>query len=250
MIVGEEVKCELMLDWVHSAHPVESRTLNFTYEQKNSPRLWHPLQNITRPNKPVLWKSMGLPWNYDIRTCAPQVIYQLAVRSGLRVETPYLRAYLKDKSDLRLKVAKLVDMDPDAAKSLINSLFCGARLGCNPHYALFRLLERDEVKMSLLQTDLEVKGLRQDISACWKVIKKTLYPLQTKRLTPKQKWGLYFSQERQLLEVVRTICAETGVKMFCEHDGWRANQQMNVEALKQRILEETEFEVDIEETVY
>jgi hypothetical protein len=58
----------------------ELATLNFQYNDSSN-RLFHPLQNMKKEQKDDFWARHGLPFNYDIEACAPNILFQLDRKS-------------------------------------------------------------------------------------------------------------------------------------------------------------------------
>ena len=67
-------------------------------------------------------------------------------------------------------VGCIINSDITTAKKLINSLFAGARLGCNKDYSTFQMLNYDYNKMNALKADAQLDALRCAITKAWKII--------------------------------------------------------------------------------
>jgi hypothetical protein len=65
-------------------------------------------------------------------------------------------------------------------------------------------------------------------------------------ISSRQKWGVYFDLERQVLNEIREFLLETNNRHFLEHDGWSCEQEVDQIALQQRIHERTGFRVEFE----
>jgi hypothetical protein len=46
-------------------------------------------------------------------------------------------------------------------------------------------------------------------------------------ISSRQKWGVYFDLERQVLNEVREFLRETNNRHFLEHDGWSCENEIN-----------------------
>jgi len=215
-------------------------TLDFAYTEKSN-RYWHPLQNLARADKQVFWAPL-LPFDYDAVACAPTVLLQLARRTGLpAVLLDPIQAYIAGRTALRLRLAQDLDIPVQDAKRLINSLFNGARLSANAHCAAYRTLDYDLVKMSRLQNLKWVRMLRLSVKLAWRHI-QLVTRAETK--TSKQKWGIYFAAERKILDAARNYLTQTNNPHFCEHDGFKTKNPVELDKLSEFIKLNTGFEID------
>jgi hypothetical protein len=241
----------------------ELATLTFEYHD-TSHRLFHGLQNIKREHKSAFWMEHGLPWNYDIAACAPTILFQLAERylkghqaSDQLVNLLFgtLQEYLQDRSTFRQHVADITGMSLNNAKRLINSLFNGARLARSAQCSAYQLMDFDYDAMTRLQHDPQVQRLRDDIGRMWRRIedaKRFAPPLSNgvdkwKLRNSKDKWGVYFENERAVLDVIRDYLHGTGNRVFTEHDGFRTERQIDVGELQAKIESESDLKLKIEQ---
>jgi hypothetical protein len=228
----------------------ELNSLDFKYELK-SDRYWHPLQNLKRDMKPLLWNKL-LPYNYDIEACAPTLLKQTAEKCGLlKILAGPIEDYLNDKGGYRERVAQLTGLDLDSSKRLINSFFNGARLAKNQNCMAYqKLLSKHSPRqaneaMERLQEDQQIKMLRLSIKNAWKRIEsKSDLDLSTAR----KKWGLYFALERRVLDAMKDELERQGVKYFTEHDGFRANRIVDSSRVVNAVQEKTGFRIKLELT--
>lgn len=251
-----EPDLELMLYAARRAHAHELETLTFSYNQNACARLWHPLQNMPKESKKVFWPEVGLPWNYDVVACAPTLIHQYAQRHGMEEYLFGIRNYLKNPRDLRTHVCKLVGWDPaieeeyKRAKTLINAMFCGARLAASKKVALFRLLGNDRAVMKRLQDDARLAQLKDDVRICWRAIETSMVTFRSEKgrklpLSSKRKWKLYFELERSVLNAVWHYVSARDARCFLEHDGWRTDKPIDVAALEVEIESITGFKIKV-----
>lgn len=233
----------------------ELQTGDFVYTDKSG-RLWHPIQNIKRDEKKKLLAESGYNYQYDIEACAPTLILQYAQQLGMDEYLFAINKYLKDKKQIRTELAELIDMPERTAKVVINALFCGARLGASQDFALFHELACDEARVIAVKEDEYITELRSDIKKCWDEIKTTL-PRRSvtdkngrNRLlavSSRQKWGVYFDLERQVLNAIRVYLKKTNNKFFTEHDGWACEKQVDLIDLQRYIKDATGFSVNFSE---
>lgn len=238
---------ELVAEWAKIGHEAELADLQFGYHQSaHCARLWHPLQNMRKVIKPVFWSSVGLPHNYDIQAAAPTLIYQKAEMLGTKPAV-VLECFLNEPNEFREYLGKVADIEPKTAKEVLNALFCGANLGANHKFDLFHVLGKDEKKVDLLKADPLLTALREDIARCWSTIKAAMpeaFELDPTDARESQlKWRLYFSLERQVLDAISAELERLEVKHFKEHDGFRADKDIDLCSLEAHVLSSTGFSV-------
>lgn len=241
---------ELVAEWAKIGHESELADLQFRYyEREHCARLWHPLQNLRKAIKPVLWASVGLPHNYDIQAAAPTLIYQKAKMLGLTGPAEMLECFLNEPKGFRQYLADEAGISPKAAKEVLNALFCGANLGANYKFDLFHVLGKDKEKVELLRENPLLTALREDIGRCWKVIQAAMpeaFELDVTEARQSQlKWRLYFQLERQVLNAICSELQRLGVKHFKEHDGFRTDTEIDMCSVEAQVLSSTGFSVSL-----
>jgi len=256
----------IVVDLCQSEYQTELATGSFEYNDQSS-RLWHPLQNFRREYKRDVLEQNGYQHHYDIQCCAmtlihqyaqqiPEVIHQSKWQQGpMDLYLFALRDYLRDRQSIRQNIAQEADIDTDTVKRIVNALLAGARLSCNPTTEIYQMLGGDVARIRFLQQHEYLTQLREDIKICWDYIKPTL-PRRSKLdknkqermmpVTSRQKWGVYFDLERQVLNEVREFLCETNNRHFLEHDGWSCENEINETDLSQRVFENTGFRVEFE----
>jgi hypothetical protein len=65
-------------------------------------------------------------------------------------------------------------------------------------------------------------------------------------VSSKQKWGVYFDLERQVLNEIRAFLCETNNRHFLEHDGWSCEQPVDLAVLSARVHTATGFQLEFE----
>jgi hypothetical protein len=243
---------KVVSEWANREYGDELKNLSFKYEDKSN-RLWHPLQNIKRMYKPKILSDAGLKYHYDINTAAPTLLMRKAQMMGMENWPTAIHNYIQFKSEIRDELARQLDMPAADVKIAINALFCGARLGNNNEFALYRLLGSKH-RVDLLRNNKFIQELRADISACWQTI-QVLIPRKTitdkngkERLIPvssKQKWNIYFELERSVLNAVKKYLSMTGNRHFLEHDGWSTEHPIDMDELINFVYQETGFKITI-----
>ena len=224
---------------LHKRVVTELASARFLYAERSS-RLTHPLQSLPRKVKQTFWEQHGLPYDYDISSCAPTVLLQLARREQApAILFSAVADYLADKHPLQARVMELLEVDEVSAKRFINGLFNGATLARTSYCSAYR--EFGEAKVKALQQDRQVFLLRRAVSRMWTYIQKREGSLRG----CKKKAAVYRREERKIIEVVRAWLDERGIKHFLEHDGWRTSEKIDVAALEQVIKQHTNYEVTI-----
>jgi hypothetical protein len=241
---------KLVQYWVMHAYSAEMQSLEFEYHEKESARLWHPLQNLRKAAKEKVWNAFGLKYNYDIKACAPTLILQHAQQLGMDEWLFGIDDYLKNTADFRKHIADVTNIPLKDAKVLVNALFCGARLGASKEFALFKLVGFDRKKITILQNDARLTQLREDIKVCWKAIAPTMPVAHTDKgrklpLNSRCKWNRYFELERQVLNVIRSELDNAGVKCFLEHDGWRSDTAIDSKQMEDMVFQETGYRITL-----
>jgi hypothetical protein len=253
---------QVAVEWVKREYATDLSSLTFSYKDKAS-RLWHSLQNVTREVRTEVLAASGLTYSYDIEACAPTLIHQHAQQQqpfNMDLYLFALRDYLANRDLAREYVAQVGGIDKKLAKTLINALFCGARLGANRSYSLFHMLGQDYDRVNALRADPFVTELREDIKQCWAYIEQSMtrtekVSLKTGKprklaINSRHKWARYFYLERLVMNEVRSYLLETGNRHFLLHDGWAAERPVDVVELSSRIHRKLGFEVRLEEEHY
>ena len=235
---------------------------SFEYNDKSS-RLWHPLQNFRRESKIQVLESAGYHYHYDIESCAMTLIHQYSQRipevmqgkkwqqGPMDLYLFALREYLRDRHRIRQEIAQESDTDVETIKRMITALLAGARLSANPTTEIYQLLQGDVSRIQFLKQHEFLTQLRADIKTCWDYIKPTMSRRTgaNNRLIPissRQKWGVYFDLERQVLNEIRAFLSASNTRHFLEHDGWSCESAVDIDLLTQHVLERTGFRIQVE----
>lgn len=247
---------EVVFQFVKQEWGTDLDSKAFQYQDKNS-RLWHPLQNVRREARTRAFAEHNLCYQYDISTAAPTLIHQHSQQQQDPMDLYLfaLRRYLKDKTQVREELAAALEVDIKTAKTVINALFCGAKIGYGPEFALSQLLEHDKAKILYLKNDAYIQQLRNDIKICWQYITPSM-ARRSKRdkngcdrmlpISSKEKWMRYFDLERRCLDQVIKYLASTNNKCFLEHDGWTCEKPVNLSDLQDYVYQMTGLDVKFE----
>lgn len=248
---------DLAQEWTQQEFQDELSQRKFTYQDLSN-RLWHPMQNLRREFKQQALKDAGFGYQYDIECCAPRLLWQHAYLhqdEPMDVVPEYIDAYIRDRNSIRQEIASQVDLDPSAIKVIVNALFSGAKLGCNPKFALYKMLNQDRARMTYLQQDPFITGLRQDIREMWQYIapsmsRRTICDKNQRTrvvpLTSRDKWTRYFELERCVLNSVIDYMNLTDNQFFAEHDGWTCVREIDHDSLRNHVQNQTGFDIKLD----
>ena len=232
----------------------ELTALEFDYEDKSN-RLWHPIQMLAKEYKQDLLATHGLKYHYDIVACAPTLLRQHAMKeSSDGLFHKEIFDYIENRQEFRKLLAEECDVPEKIAKTTVNALFCGAKLGCNAQFALTKVLGYDPARIMLMRELTE--SLRGDIKDMWSCITPNMSRkrnTETGRLLAiqsKQKWGVYFELERKVLNSVRKYLKKTNNKHFLEHDGWATENMIDEGALLAFVYNETGFRINVDLEIF
>ena len=256
----------IVVDLVQSEYSTELASGCFEYNDQSS-RLWHPLQNFRREVKRDVLDTAGYRYHYDIECCAMTLIHQYSqqipevVINNRWQQGPMdlylfaLRDYLRDRHAARQRIALEADITPETVKRMVNALLAGAKLSTNSKTEIYQMLGGDIARIRFLQQHEYLTQLRDDIRTCWQYIKPTLSrrSRQDRRgrermlpISSRQKWGVYFDLERQVLNEIRDFLCESSTRHFLEHDGWSCECEIDTTLLSQRVFENTGFRVEFD----
>lgn len=240
------------LSKTRTEHAEELSSLTFKMEQKGEcPRLFHDLQYLSKESKAVFWDEK-LPFNYDIQSCAPTLIYQQAQQLGLKGDFAAIETLIENPKAFRDGLAERNGITYKQAKLIINALFCGATLGRGYRFELFRVVNCSYGTMNLLRDDAWIIALREEIKACWKIIaEKGHIPRRKNKkgnwmpLRCTAKWNYYFKLERLVLDEIMSYLNDQGISFFPEHDGFRTSVPVDLARIEYQISGALAFNIKI-----
>jgi hypothetical protein len=242
---------QVVKTWCQEEFAEELRTHIWTYDDLSS-RLHHPLQRVRSEIRQQVLAENGLCYDYDIECCAPTAILYHAHQCGMTEYLFAIRGYLNRRTSIRRYLADSLVVDIHTVKQIINALFCGAKVGCNPDFDISRLLQHDPARIQVLKNNHYIQQLRREIKLCWDYIENSgRYTIKFNksnrrmRMTAKRKWAVYFDLERQLLNQVREYLTETSNNHFLIHDGWTSTKAVDVPELIARIKSRLDIPVRI-----
>jgi hypothetical protein len=227
----------------------------------SSNRLWHPLQSVKKQYKYPFFAQQGLQFHYDIETAAPRLLVQRARETDPDCKWfDTIDQYINNKQHTRTRIAQECQVDDHTVKVIINALLCGAKLTRRSDSSIYHLINNDPARMIWLQQDPWIQNFRQDITRMWASIFKnesrTYTTIRSGRLagvqrarpwTTRQKWAIYFQEERAVLNAVESYMKRRNIRCFLEHDGWYADQWIDRDQLRAHIEKRTRRRVQIGE---
>lgn len=248
-----ELDRTLALEWVKDTFVFD----DIEYEDKSN-RLWNPIQNLPKAIRSAYLSEMGLCYQYDMICAAPTLLHQMSWRHSHGHVLEYIDDYINNRTDIRNKLANETGLPVANIKILINGLFAGARFGANKHCSTYQYVNQDRTIIEFLKQHVWFTGLRNDINQMWEylrpelpVITKTLKNGKTRKeqMTPRNKWNLYFSLERSVLNEIRSYLEleEVNKKYFLIHDAFVSESlPFGIDDLERWIYERTGFNINLE----
>jgi len=220
---------------------LELDTLHFAYRERKDGRLHHPLQWVRSDFANRLWEEVGLKWDYDISACHPTLLYQAALKVG---SSPFILAPVKDfldrKDVYRQLASDLLGCPFDEAKQVVTSLFLNSTISTSPRCKLYVRFACKAIAFRRHPLiDALIKSIQRGIWAHLSIRHGDMR-------SAKKKARLARSMERRVINAASSWMNEQGIKHFIIHDGWRADRDLDVAGLGQRVKEATGFEVTIE----
>lgn len=230
------------------------RSGEFDYRESHN-RLFNSLQNYKSVYRRPILAEYGYTWEYDIEACAPTIIEQLSRRYGNDLWMPHYQDYLDNKQQFRQQISQDFELDDKTTKILLNSLFCGAKIGLVSNYATTKLLHNDVSRIMLAKSHPLITGLRADIKTAWQYVtdsgaefsRSTSAKGRLRPINSKQRWAVYFKYERYILNVVHHYLNTSDNRHLLEHDGWRCELQVDTDYLTQQIYQQTGFQIKLKE---
>lgn len=268
---------EMVSQIMEREHETELRKKKFTMRRIGD-REYHPIQNMKKSFRSQFLEEHGLPYDYDIEAAAPTLLYEHAIRCGMKRKLKLVKQLVDDPQALRFKVwsdlnkavrelqdfrrnnpskdnrvlSEVKEFTMSEVKKLITAFFCGARVcykgEAYKDYALSGLLENNRMKLIVLEGSYCIRELRNEITHMWAAIKKheTHKATLTGRklpLTSKQKWCIYFRLESEVMKAVKAALDNKGIKYLTIHDGMQTNKPVDEQWLAEEVFMETGYRV-------
>lgn len=231
---------------------------NFQYKD-SSDRLFNPIQNIKRGAKKQLLKEHGYKYEYDIQCSAFSLLVQYAHHCGMDEYPIAIHDYMRNRSQIRQRIADECEIDTSTTKRIINGLLQGSVISHNPTTAVIKELQGDHLKVEWFKQDKFIQELKADIKMIWSYITPTMQLRTTTTksgvtrrvpVSSKRKTALYRELERQVLNSVRTFLEMNSQRYFLEHDGWSSDTELDLDELKKFVQTSTGFVIEVESNIH
>ena len=231
----------------------ELTTGKFKYKDKSN-RHWHPIQNIPSEIRKRELAKYGYRHIYDIRTAAPSIILHLARDLGVKLKhISAIEYYIENKSTVRDNLSRDLGIPVTDVKRLITMLFNGAPLGFSPTYthATTKILRGDSRTINAVKNNEFISELRANIRYVWHRLSNHRidgeYVMQRsyhadgrkKRISSRDRWDLYFSYERRVMDVITAYLDKQHARYLIEHDGWSSDIQIDLLELTEHVRSST-----------
>ena len=217
----------------------------FEYKEKSS-RLWHNCQNLDNTTRKHLFANYGYVHEYDIKSSAPTILYQLARRTHLTRPTKTIDSYLENPEQSRTRLQNLLNVDRKTAKQLITSRFAGARFGRENSIA--QQLDFNRLAYERIVNDEWYAQLSKDIKKMWDALK---IHEGHNRLNTRTKWSIYYREELRIMKLVYSFLDKQGItKRFHEHDGWRSQGAVDLRQLQLHIHKASGYWIEFDYEVF
>ena len=223
-------------------YAVEFQTGEFNYNEI-SDRFYHPLQNIKKDERYELFSEVGYQYQYDIQCCAPTLIYQAALKCGMKSQQ-VIERFLQDRTKFRDHLSATYNIEPKTIKTILTAIFTGAQLGVSTRSRLYQLVGNWS-KMKALSTDSDIIQLKKEISRCWVWIRK----FNTLKCNGTDKSKFYRQEEKMVMSSVRSYARLTNTREFSIHDGWITSSPMDLIQLTRYIQVNTGYNVIIDSEI-
>ena len=237
-IIGITVTKQAAIEEIYiKEYAEEFKTGEFKYKQ-SSDRYFHPIQSLKKENKYELFFKQGYNHDYDIECCAPTLLYQEALRHGLKPQ-PILHDYIENRSMHRQSLADELGITPSEVKDIINALIGGAKVGTNDYSSIYRENDRDATLINKIKSNEYITSLRESVKKMWEAL-----PIDDRR-SAKQKNAMYRSLEVQVMKSIVSYLKRTHNKHFTEHDGWKCVFEIDEYQLYKHVREHTGYVISV-----
>lgn len=225
-------------------------------------REYHALQNIPRDLRAVKLAQSGYCHDYDIETAAPSLLLQRARMLGMTEPTPTIDYFLTNKVMVRNAIAEDCGIDYQQAKQVITALFQGAVLSCFAENRIFsETINYNRLAMQALQTNELIIALKEEIRIMWATIATTIDRetfvdsrgvTRRRRITGRQKAQTYVEIEQLIMKQIKRFISRyhPNTRIITEHDGWRTDRIIDIDAVKTHVRRRTGYVINIEYTSY
>jgi len=233
-------------------------TGDFEYTEKSN-RSHNTLQYVPKQVRGRVLANRGYQYHYDIEAAAPTLLIQRAHRLDPNLDLKHLEYYVNNRSQIRSVVALECNIKETQVKTLINALLQGAYITSWQGSKVFQELDYNYNSVINLKHNPTVQDIQQDIRHMWQVLKKE-FPkemittlrgqVRAKRLSARDKSGLYRQLEAEVGEVIRRLLKKRKIKCLWIHDGWCSNGFIDPLDVEQEVRRTTGYSIKLEWNKY
>jgi hypothetical protein len=246
------------------------------YSVANTSRLHHPLQNIKKADRKILFADW---YSYDFRACAPTVLAQEYYKLVPDSKLPSIDLFIENRIAIRNEIASQTGISSQNVKRALTGLFFGQTVPSTKQaqwdiqttkpLELFKFSLINTfgpiITQKLLNNELFISIVEECQSKVFKELSKSLrqkaeiddqHRYQLTNLSggvrTMNKWNAkkavahwYFGIERLLIDVVSSKLDEMGASYLLIHDGFISNVQINKKEMQDRIRKMTGYDVQL-----
>lgn len=248
-----------------------------TYSIANNGRLHHPLQNLKKEYRNLIFKDW---YSYDFKACAPSILVQEYHKLVPNSSLPSIEAFIQNRKHIRELIAEHTGIEKITVKRALTGLFFGQTIPTERQarwdistttayekfkFSLINMLG-DKAAEKLLANSIfadiviecqsklmkEMSFFLKDLASVedgiWNLINPAGALKQMPRWNTRQAvahW--YFGHERQIIDVVSDYLSSINANFLLIHDGFLSNKKVNIETIQQLILKQTSFNLELSE---
>lgn len=231
---------------------------DFDYEEKSN-RLYNPLQFVRKQVRGPLLANHGYAYNYDIEAAAPTLLIQRAQKLNPKLDLARLEHYTQNRSLVREQISRECEISQEQVKAVINAVLQGGVVSRWQTSKVFQILNYSYNSVINLQNNQVFQGISKDISSMWSVLKQD-FPVRylidrngkkrTKRLSSKDKSGLYRELEDQVGKSIRKLLKRNKIKCLWIHDGWCCDKFIDPNDVELEVRRTTGYSIKLEWNKY
>jgi len=262
-LIGRQIPSEAEVVTQRYAPVLAGEPLEY---RDNGQRRFHPIQNVRREVRRRVFEGW---WDYDIETCAPNLVYQYAAQHFRKFRWndvvaepfPAVLRLINDKVGVREHVATLTGLDIARSKDLLSMLFF--RAVCSPVSisGVFSALGNDPVALYKFLADDFIQAFRSDVKRMWEyAVWRDRYerPHQLdflraatqppKRKVAQRRMAIYLSLERKVMDAMLDRLMSDKVTHVLMHDGFMSQTKVDAGELETAVEEVTGYKIRLSET--
>lgn len=236
----------------------ELNTGCFVYEEKSN-RCYNSIQYIPKQYRGSILANHGYQYQYDIEAAAPTLLIQRAQRIDPNLVLVHLEYYTNNRSQVRKQIATNCDISQQQVKGIVNAILQGGALSTWHACKTFQILNYNKQSMQLVQADPLIQQLQSDIRAMWSIL-KTIFPkkyetcstglVRTKRLSARDKSGLYRELELEVSVVIKRLLKKQKIRHLWIHDGWCCDRIIDPADVTTQVRRATGYSLRIDYNIY